>query len=76
MKFNSKCIYTGKVIKEGKKGKYILVHFLKEDGQTFSVVSDVDVPENVNQLDVVNVVFELIFTSKNVYVRVKKIWKD
>lgn len=76
MKFNARCVYTGKTEKKSKKGnKYILVNFLDDNGKTFTVLSVVDVPENIKMLEVVNVEFELVF-GRNIYLRVNKIWKE
>lgn len=75
MKFRTKRVFTGKEVKINKNGeRYIIVYFLDDNGKTFSVVSVEDV--NINQLDVVNVEFEIIFGIKNIYMRANKIWKD
>lgn len=75
MKFETKRIFTGTTKKVGKQGnEYILISFLNDEGQTFTVVSDVDVPENIKMLDEVNVEFE-ITTGRYTNMRVKRIWK-
>ena len=36
MKFNKKCIYTGKTIKVSKRGnRYVLLNFLDDDVETW-----------------------------------------
>lgn len=75
MRFQTKRIYTGKTIKTSKQGnEYILLSFLNDDGQTFTVVSDVDVTDDIKQLDEVNVEFE-IKAGRYINMRVKRIWK-
>jgi len=75
MRFETRRIYTGTTKKEGKNGnKYTLINFLDDEGQTFSVVSDVEVPLGIKQLETVNVEFELT-TGKYKNLRVKKMWK-
>ena len=75
MRFETRRIYTGTTKRESKEGKeYTLISFLDDEGQTFTVVSDVEVPNDVKQLDSVFVEFELS-TGKYKNLRVKRIWK-
>lgn len=75
MRFKTRRIYTGTTTKMSKMGnEYILVSFLNDDGQTFTVVSDVEVPDDVQKLDEVNVEFEVSVGRYN-NLRVKRIWK-
>lgn len=77
MRFQCERIITGIENRKSKNGnEYIIIHFLDDNGKTFSCVSNVPLPDDVKQLDLVNVEFEIIFTSKNIYMRVNKIWKD
>lgn len=77
MKFETKCIYTGTEVIQSKNGnKYILLNFLDDNGKTFSVISNLDIPEGINQLDIVNVEFELLFANRKIYMRVNKVWKE
>lgn len=58
--FTKKMIYTGKINKIGKNGqKYTLINYLGDDGVTFSTIADCEVPENIKQLDLVEVKFNI-----------------
>lgn len=75
MRFEIRRIYTGTTKKISNQGnEYILISFLNDEGQTFSVVSDVEVPDDIQPLDEVNVEFELS-TGRYKNLRVKRIWK-
>lgn len=56
--FTKKMIYTGKINRTGKNGKsYTIVNYLGENGVTFSTIADCEIPEEIKQLDQVEVKF-------------------
>lgn len=75
MKFQCERIITGVEKKTSKDGnEYILIHFLNDDGRTFSCVSEVPLPSDIKQLDKVNVEFQIII-GRYINLRVVGIWK-
>ena len=75
MRFQCERIITGAERRTSKSGhEYILMHFLDDEGRTFSCVSDVEVPDDIQPLEEVNVEFDLS-TGRYKNLRVKRIWK-
>lgn len=59
LEFKEKLIYTGKYERISEKGnKYTIVNFLDEEGKTFGVIANCQVPE-LTQLQEVLVKFKL-----------------
>lgn len=73
--FTKKMIYTGKVSKIGKNGqKYTIVNYLGENGVTFSTIADCEVPEDIKQLDQVEVKF-CVLTGRYIQLKTMAIKK-
>lgn len=60
-KFKENIIFTGKKEVVSKKGKeYVLFNYLNDEGEIFSTLAKCDLPEDIKQLDEVEVEFEVI----------------
>lgn len=59
LEFKERLIYTGRYERVSERGKkYTILNFLGEDGKTFGVIANCEVPE-INQLQQVHVKFKL-----------------
>jgi len=61
LEFKERCIITGVQKKISKTGNsYIIANFLDENGQTFGCIVECDIPQDLKQLDHVDVKFKVI----------------
>lgn len=61
LKFKEKIIMTGIERRVSKQGKeYIIINYLGENGQTFGTIAECYIPDDLNQLEKVEVDFQVI----------------
>lgn len=61
LEFNEKLIYTGSQKRTSKNGvEYQLVNYLDDTGNTFSTMAECIVPNDIKQLDEVEVLFKVV----------------
>lgn len=61
LKFKEKIIMTGIERRVSKLGKeYLIINYLGDDGKTFSTLAECHIPEDISQLDEVEVTFKVI----------------